>query len=217
MPTCWCLDAAPGEKVAEARESATMRRCCSPRLDSGCSARAKYLKYFSAGVAELVDAPDSKSGSGNRVWVRFPPPAPRSTIALVLHQSVVELEPRLRPRREQVAVGLEPRGVIERAGLDGDVLGVDVELRQERRAAEGAEIPVDRLAGIAGTRVSLSGPAICNAAASIFMSVTNGEPLSRWQSRQWQKYFGFECRKPPAGSDCCAKRPRGGVPVRRRS
>src|SRR5690606_1029665 len=29
-----------------------------------------------AGVAELVDAPDSKSGSGDRVWVRFPPPAP---------------------------------------------------------------------------------------------------------------------------------------------
>ena len=26
-----------------------------------------------AGVAELVDAPDSKSGSGNRVGVRFPP------------------------------------------------------------------------------------------------------------------------------------------------
>ena len=29
-----------------------------------------------AGMAELVDAPDSKSGSGNRVWVRFPLPAP---------------------------------------------------------------------------------------------------------------------------------------------
>jgi ADP-ribose pyrophosphatase YjhB (NUDIX family) len=35
-----------------------------------------YLRPL-AGVAELVDAPDSKSGSGNRVWVRFPPPAPR--------------------------------------------------------------------------------------------------------------------------------------------
>src|SRR5579883_1457418 len=30
-----------------------------------------------AGVAELVDATDSKSVSGNRVWVRFPPPAPK--------------------------------------------------------------------------------------------------------------------------------------------
>ena len=31
-----------------------------------------------AGMAELVDAPDSKSGSGNRVGVRFPLPAPNS-------------------------------------------------------------------------------------------------------------------------------------------
>ena len=29
-----------------------------------------------AGVAELVDAPDSKSGYRKVVWVRFPPPAP---------------------------------------------------------------------------------------------------------------------------------------------
>ena len=29
-----------------------------------------------AGMAELVDAPDSKSGSGNRVRVRFSLPAP---------------------------------------------------------------------------------------------------------------------------------------------
>ncbi len=27
-------------------------------------------------MAELVDAPDSKSGSGNRVWVQVPLPAP---------------------------------------------------------------------------------------------------------------------------------------------
>src|SRR5687767_13505497 len=104
-------------------------------------------------MAELVDAPDSKSGSGNRVWVRFPLPAPSSTIAFVLHQSVVELEPRLHPGCEQVAVGLDPRGIVERTGLDGDVPGVDVEFRQERRAAEGAEVPVDRLAGITGPRV----------------------------------------------------------------
>jgi hypothetical protein len=29
-----------------------------------------------AGMAELVDAPDSKSGDGDIVWVRFPLPAP---------------------------------------------------------------------------------------------------------------------------------------------
>ncbi len=30
---------------------------------------------LSAEVAELVDAPDSKSGGGDTVWVRFPPSA----------------------------------------------------------------------------------------------------------------------------------------------
>lgn len=53
-----------------------------------------------------------------------------------------------------MTVGLDPRGVIERAGLDGDVRGVDVKFRQERRAADSAEVPVDRLAGIASARVS---------------------------------------------------------------
>ena len=34
------------------------------------------LSLYLAGVAELVDAPDSKSGSGNRVRVRVSPEAP---------------------------------------------------------------------------------------------------------------------------------------------
>ena len=34
----------------------------------------KFLKK--AGMAELVDAPDSKSGFPREVWVRFPLPAP---------------------------------------------------------------------------------------------------------------------------------------------
>src|SRR5918998_5817220 len=33
------------------------------------------LPFLTAGVAESVDAPDSKSGEGNLVWVRVPPPA----------------------------------------------------------------------------------------------------------------------------------------------
>ena len=35
-----------------------------------------------AGVAELADAPDSKSGGRKAVWVRFPPPAPPSAASL---------------------------------------------------------------------------------------------------------------------------------------
>ena len=37
---------------------------------------ASRREWPSAGVVELVDAPDSKSGSGDRVSVRFRPPAP---------------------------------------------------------------------------------------------------------------------------------------------
>ena len=40
-----------------------------------------------AGVAELVDAPDSKSGSGNRVRVRFSLPAPDNNRRRVLSQA----------------------------------------------------------------------------------------------------------------------------------
>src|ERR671910_194871 len=41
------------------------------------------LPFLTAGVAESVDAPDSKSGEGNLVWVRVPPPAHRKIPAKV--------------------------------------------------------------------------------------------------------------------------------------
>src|SRR5580698_6427930 len=41
-------------------------------------AHLRCAHHIRAGVAELVDALDSKSSSGNRVWVRFPPPAPNA-------------------------------------------------------------------------------------------------------------------------------------------
>ena len=38
----------------------------------------KWYNLFCAGVMELADVPDSKSGPGDRVRVRPPPPAPNS-------------------------------------------------------------------------------------------------------------------------------------------
>ena len=41
-----------------------------------CGDRPTRGTSFSASVAELVDAADSKSASFTRVWVRFPPLVP---------------------------------------------------------------------------------------------------------------------------------------------
>jgi hypothetical protein len=44
-------------------------------LPLSAGSKLRYHACSIAGVAELADAPDSKSGSRKRVWVRFPPPA----------------------------------------------------------------------------------------------------------------------------------------------
>ena len=41
--------------------------------------RGVAIAWFRAGVAELVDAGDSKSPGRKAVWVRIPPPVPRAT------------------------------------------------------------------------------------------------------------------------------------------
>ncbi len=45
------------------------------------AARVRMLRH-GAGVAELADAPDSKSGSRKGVWVRVPPPVPLALVRL---------------------------------------------------------------------------------------------------------------------------------------
>ena len=44
-------------------------------------------------MVELADAPDSKSGEGDLVWVRFPPPAPYISMAYVLSDPFVRSSP----------------------------------------------------------------------------------------------------------------------------
>jgi hypothetical protein len=47
-------------------------------------------------VVELADAPDSKSGGGNSVWVQLPPPAPyifmkKCKVKLQLYQEIAQM------------------------------------------------------------------------------------------------------------------------------
>jgi L-amino acid N-acyltransferase YncA len=59
---------------------------------------APGLRCQRAEVAELADAPDSKSGEGNLVWVRVPPSASREPPAIALFQNAArQREARLIP------------------------------------------------------------------------------------------------------------------------
>jgi hypothetical protein len=49
-----------------------------------------YILRGRAGVAELADALDSKSGSLTGVWVRPPPPVPHLTTRVVVLQTDLE-------------------------------------------------------------------------------------------------------------------------------
>ena len=74
------------------------------RFESACGAAAPRIGDW----AKL------QAGGPDRVFDRFLlADLQRSTIVRVACQTVVEREPRWRPRSEKMAVGLEPRRVIE--------------------------------------------------------------------------------------------------------
>lgn len=62
------------DAISALEEAYLMDEGCFGEIGGGWGARM----VAHAEVAELVDAADSKSASGNRVGVRFPPPALRS-------------------------------------------------------------------------------------------------------------------------------------------
>ena len=80
--------------------------------------------------------------------------AAQSTVVLVPGKSVIQFNPRLHSDGVEMAVGSEPRGVVERTCLDRDVLRIDVKFGEHRGTATRAEVAVDRFAGIAGARVA---------------------------------------------------------------
>ena len=74
------LDVSVGAGVSVAAVANRRDWSASPGDDPGPSS-GKLPQPLRAGMAELVDAPDSKSGSGNRVRVQVSLPAPDSHVS----------------------------------------------------------------------------------------------------------------------------------------
>src|SRR5439155_7979101 len=83
-PTRFHFSAESVARASISRASPVFKRYRTP-LESG------RLRWASAEVAELVDAPDSKSGSLRGVWVRFPPSALDGKRHLSEHALAVQL------------------------------------------------------------------------------------------------------------------------------
>src|SRR3954451_17766494 len=102
VPPCGALFRGGRRTTAPTATKARLRLSASTMLDA-------------AEVAELADAPDSKSGSLRGVWVRFPPSALISEAASCLKKRSVTLESRGRAAQTREK-NLGPNHACDRVG-----------------------------------------------------------------------------------------------------
>jgi hypothetical protein len=97
-----------GSKTASWRSGETVFLFCAARM--GRNFISAIIAGLDAGVAELADAPDSKSGGRKAVWVRFPPPAPLnfppSPPLREISRRIEALHPQKPPNADMCAVPL---------------------------------------------------------------------------------------------------------------